>query len=92
MPCLQLQRINAFSGELSHAMARVPGRNEVLFMAGCNAVAVGLATQQQRFFQGHSENLSAFASSGASSELEACSILSSFELCCHAVDAAEQCK
>lgn len=64
--CLELKRINGFSGELTHAMARSPGgSNELFYIAATNLVAMHLTTQQQRFFHGHTENIVAFAFDGA---------------------------
>ena len=64
--CLELKRINGYSGELTHSMARAPGGgNEIVFIAASNLVAMDLTTQKQRFFHGHTENIVAFAFDGA---------------------------
>lgn len=64
-PCLALERVNGFTGEYTNAMMPAPSAKEVFFIAANNLIAMDMQTQRQRFFQGHTDNITAFALSGA---------------------------
>jgi hypothetical protein len=63
-PCMELVRVNGFTGEYTNAMAPAPSGKEAFFIAANNLVAMDIKTFKQRFFHGHTANITAFAFSG----------------------------
>lgn len=63
-PCMELVRVNGFTGEYTNAMAPAPSGKEAFFIAANNLVAMDMQTHMQRFFHGHTANITTFAFSG----------------------------
>ena len=56
--------MNGFTGEYTHAMAYSPASSEIYFIAANNLVAMHTESQKQRFFLGHTDNITAFSFDG----------------------------
>jgi WD repeat-containing protein 90 len=89
-PCAELVRLNGFTGEYSHAMARHPATSEIVFIAAHNLVAMDVSTQKQRFFHGHTESITAFAFDGAHAHLSAHLCQAAFE--CSSAQGLQTCR
>jgi hypothetical protein len=62
--CLELVRVNGFSGEYSNALVPSVNGKEAFFISAANIVAMDMSTQKQRFFLGHTATVTTFAFSG----------------------------
>jgi hypothetical protein len=61
---MELVRVNGFSGEYSHGVVPSMNAKEVFFISAANIIAMDVSTQKQRFFLGHTANVTTFAFSG----------------------------
>eukprot|EP00892_Ulva_mutabilis_P005258 jgi/Ulvmu1/3103/UM015_0143.1 len=62
-PCLELQRVNGFTGEHTHALTWT-AQSRLFFIASRNIVSMDPKTLQQCFYHGHTDHVAAFAFSG----------------------------